>query len=231
MGRVKDQQIPPTGVYRDEPDRDDAASTSSAVPLRDRVVLGDESLPFEDDLPPAYSGDFIENPDSSGPRRDSLDYLPDEVLSIYPKQCQEDAKGSRSAVLSSRLTSDPGALRDYMLFQSRTEPGPWVRMLGTHTETRRDNKKEEKFKVTDFDIKISLSGLVLPSSRKTTVVENAYKTYRGGRMRTVALGFKADVEASHRAPTLEEWYHRFCASSARVKTWVTHTARDPKPPN
>ena len=99
-------------------------------------------------------------------------------------------------------------------------------MLGTHTETRRNNKKEEKIKVTDFDIKISLSGLVLPSSRKTTTADNANKTYRGGRIRTAAPGFKADVEASHAAPMLDEWYHRFCASSARVKTYAIRASGD-----
>ena len=124
MGRAKDQQISPYGVYRDEPDRDDAASTSSAVPLRDRAALDDDPYHPADDLPPAYSGDFVGTPDDSGSRRDSLDYLPDEVLSIYPKHYHQDAKGSKSTVLSSRLTSDPEALRDYMLFQSRTEPGP-----------------------------------------------------------------------------------------------------------
>ena len=229
MGRAKDHQIPPTGVYRDEPDRDDAASTSSAVPLRERVALNEGFLQFNDDLPPAYTGGFTESPNDSGPRRDSLDHLSDEVLLVYPKHYHKDAKGSESTVLSSRLTSDPEALRDYMLYQSRVEPVPVVRMLGTHTETRRDNKKEEKVKVTDFDIKISLSGLLLPSSRKTTVVENAHKTYRGGRTRSVAPGFKEDVEASHIPPTLEEWYHRFCASSARVKTYVIRTFSDLEP--
>ena len=122
--------------------------------------------------------------------------------------------------MSSQLTSDPEALRDYLLFQSRLEPHPWVRMLGTHTEIRQDNRKEEKVKVKDFDIKVSISGLLMPSRRKTTIAENGNKTYRGDRVKTVAPGFKADVEASYAAPQLEEWYHRFCASSASVKTYV-----------
>ncbi len=208
MGRGKDYQKPPAGVYRDEPDRDDAASTSSAVPLRDHVQL-------DDDLPPAYSDDATQSSDYA--RRDSLDHVPYEV---YQRRWHNDARGSKTTVLSSLLTSDPKALRDYMLYQSRVEPDPTVRMTGTHTETRRDNKKDEKVNVVDFDLTVSLSGLLEPSKRKTTIVENGKKTYRGGRMRTVAPGFKADVEASHTAPQTEEWYHRFCASSASVKTYV-----------
>lgn len=219
MGKAKDFQKPPAGVYCDEPDRDDAASTSSAVPLRDQEPRDLRISELDDELPPAYS-DYTIQDDG---RRDSLDHLPQEVLVKYSSQSQKDGKGSKSRMMSSQLTSDPEALRDYMLFQSRLEPRPWVRMLGTHTETRRDNKKEEKVKVTDFDIKVSLSGILMPSRRKTTIVENGNKTYRGGRVKVVAPGFKADVEASYDPPQLEEWYHRFCASSTSVKTYVLKT--------
>lgn len=41
---------PPPGVYRDDPDRDDAASVSSAVLLED-VEYNDEDLPSYSDLP------------------------------------------------------------------------------------------------------------------------------------------------------------------------------------
>ncbi len=40
---------PPPGVYRDEPDRDDAASTSSAVLLED-VGYSDADLPAYEDV-------------------------------------------------------------------------------------------------------------------------------------------------------------------------------------
>lgn len=218
MGRDKNYQKPSAGIYRDEPEYDDAASTSSAVPLRDHVQL-------VDDMPPAYSDDSTHN--GSVSRRDSLENLPDEVLLSNKKHWHKDAKGSKTTVLSSLLTSDPEALRDYMLYQSRVEPDPTIRMTGTHTEIRRDNKKEETVKVTDFDITISLSGLLKPCERKTTIVDNANRTYRGGRTRTVAPGFKLDVEASHTAPQLGEWYHRFCASSASVKTFVGFLAISP----
>ena len=170
MGRAKGYQDPSVAVYRDEPDRDDAASTSSAVPLRDHV-------PLDVEVPPAYSDDPTE--DRGRTRRDSLERLPDEVITSYQKHWHQDVKGSKSTVLSSLLTPDPKALRDYMLLQSSAQPVPLVRMTGTHTETRRNDKKEEKVKVTDFDITISLSGLL--KSRKTTIVENGKKAYRGGR--------------------------------------------------
>ena len=211
MGKAKDLRNPPLGAYHDEPHRDDTASTSSAVPLLDQI-------PLDESLPPAYSDDTIQ--DDGRRRRNTVEQSPYWLQSAYQKRWHKDAKGSKSTVLSSKLASDPKALREYMILQSRIAPEPMVRMTGTHTETRRNDKKTEKVKVVDFDLTISLSGLLKSYYRKSTIVENEKKTYRGGRTRTVAPGFKADVEATHPVPQLEEWYHRFCASDASVKTYV-----------
>ena len=55
MGKAKPDTRPPPGVYRDEPDRDDAASTSSAVPLgRVDPHDNDEDNDFPDAELPAY---------------------------------------------------------------------------------------------------------------------------------------------------------------------------------
>jgi len=48
MGKLMTPR-PPPGIYRDEPDRDDAASTSSAVLLED-VGYPDAELPAYEDV-------------------------------------------------------------------------------------------------------------------------------------------------------------------------------------
>ena len=53
MGKANQASRPPPGVYRDDPDRDDAASTSSAVPLRS-VDFHDEENNYPDAELPAY---------------------------------------------------------------------------------------------------------------------------------------------------------------------------------
>ena len=49
MGKQLDSRAP-AGVYRDDPDRDDAASTSSAVPMGD-MEYPDSDLPAYEDVP------------------------------------------------------------------------------------------------------------------------------------------------------------------------------------
>lgn len=56
MAKVKPTARPPPGIYRDEPDRDDAASTSSAVPMgsvdfHEENNYPDSELPAYEDVP------------------------------------------------------------------------------------------------------------------------------------------------------------------------------------
>lgn len=137
-----------------------------------------------------------------------------------------DSEGSTTTVISRSLTSDPERLQSFLSNQTRLRPSPWVRLVGTHTETRekkRRNANEKKEKettmVTDFDISISASDLLIPAWRRTRVIGNEILAYRGGRSKSVATGLQSDVESTHTSPTLEEWCHRFCASRARLKTY------------
>ena len=50
MGKKVDFK-PPPGVYRDDPDRDDAASTSSAVLLDEIEESAEPGLPAYEDVP------------------------------------------------------------------------------------------------------------------------------------------------------------------------------------
>lgn len=73
MGNPKLTARPPPVIYRDEPDRADTASTSSAVLLSD-IEYPEEETPLRDTFPedelPAYS-DVARNPQVS-PQRDPI---------------------------------------------------------------------------------------------------------------------------------------------------------------
>jgi hypothetical protein len=56
---------PQPGAYRDDPDRDDAASTSSAVLMGD-IDYPDEALPAYTDAPESGGFDDPETPSASG---------------------------------------------------------------------------------------------------------------------------------------------------------------------
>ena len=53
MMGLKHDAKPPPGIYRDDPDRDDAASTSSAVLLDEVQHPVDSELPAYEDVPTA----------------------------------------------------------------------------------------------------------------------------------------------------------------------------------
>ena len=236
MGKLNDlRQLP---GYRD----DDAASTSSAVPLHDQ--------PYADDVPPAYT----DNLDSVDPQnhesnnvsaRKSVggeapgrlfqnhdaqaDPSPDDGLQEREKMLQDvqwtfsanqDAKGSTDTYISKTLSSDPVICQAFIERQAQVHIQPAVRLIGTHTETRRRDKKDETTRVTDFDITVPLDSLFTPAWARMKIVENHEKAYRGGIRKQLDLRVKAHPEAAATAPSLQEWCHRFCASSASAKSYV-----------
>ena len=212
MGQFKDAR-PSLTLYRDN---DDLASTSSAVPLLEQVLETEEA-------PPAYSDDPLEYGS-----RDRVNRLPAERMgSLSPDYGQvdvktnRDSKGTTVTYISGILTSDPKACLSFVKDQTHTLPVPLVRMIGMHTETRQRDKKEEKVQVMDFDISISLQRFLVYEWRRSTVVDNAQKAYRGGVFRSMDPRIKAHPEAAHTTPQLEEWCHRFCASGAPAKSCVS----------
>ncbi|KAL8682112.1 MAG: hypothetical protein Q9186_001817 [Xanthomendoza sp. 1 TL-2023] len=219
MGRVKE----PRG-YRD----DDAASTSSAVPLQDQA--------YADEAPPAYtdcpkSVGATKSVGGSAPRRITeddenqlrLDISTQERARIledvkWTPSTHEDAKGSTTTYISETLTSDPVICQAFIEVKAQVTVRPTVRLIGTHTETRRRDKKDETTSITDFDINVPLGGLLAEEWARTKIVENSQKAYRGGILRQVDPRMKAHAEAAATVPSLQEWCHRFCASSARAKS-------------
>lgn len=209
MGRPKDSQA--SAPYRD----DDAASTSSAVPLQDQTFANDEA-------PPAYTDD----PDvAKRPRRIHADQEvpliePSEdgsIVSFVPKVV-EDSKGSTITYISKAASSDPNKCQFLIEHEVQRSPLPMVRMIGSHVETRQRDKKEEKQRVTDFDISAPLQGLLTRPWSRTMLAENVQKTYRGGILKQVDPRVKGHTEDAYTTPSLKEWCHRFCASSSSAKS-------------
>ncbi|KAL8925401.1 MAG: hypothetical protein Q9208_003493 [Pyrenodesmia sp. 3 TL-2023] len=214
MGRPKDSQG--LAPYRD----DDTASTSSAVPLQDQIFADDEA-------PPAYTDD----PDVSRGRASGATRAPikitnrgAEVPPIEPSESDstvvvsKDTKGSVITYFSKAASSDPQKCQYLIEDEVQRSPRPMVRVLGTHLVTRQRDKKEEKERVTDFDISAPLGGLLAPWWSRSMLAENVQKTYRGGKLKQVDPRVKAHPEDAYPPPSLKEWCHRFCASSSAAKS-------------
>jgi ribosomal protein L32E len=208
MGRIESKTPPPLLVtYDDESVPGDSYSRFSG------------QAPLTDESPPPY----IDASSTESPRRHEplgvRSVLLHDQRDIISSTTHQDANGSRTTVISRSLTSDPKRLQSFISTQTRLMPTPWVRVVGTHTDTRQNKKSKETTIVTDFDISISASDLLTPAWRRTGVIENGMRAFRGGRWKSVATGFQSDLESTHTSPRLEEWYHRFCASTARLKTY------------
>lgn len=211
MGRPNAPQV--SVPYRD----DDTASTSSAVPLQEHIFT-------DEDAPPAYT----DNPRSVGsvrrPRRIDSDEAPPSAqaqgnLSLVSK-VHEDSKGSIITYVSNIVCSDPERCQWLAEYEVEKAPKPMIRLIGSHMETRQRDKKEEKERVTDFDINVPLHALLERSWKRSKTVESTQKTYRGGIAKRVDPRMNAHPEAAEMAPSLKEWCHRFCASSASTKTFT-----------
>lgn len=217
MGRSNnDSKTSPLLAYSDE-NHGGSSFFSSTIPLQNQV-------PLEDEEPPAYSDSTtgvaatLKHPEGSDIQR-RFHHSTLDAHDITCRNTHRDTKGSTTTVLSCVLSSDPDLLQDFVAIEARVMPNPTVRMMGTHTETRYRDKREESTTVTDFDITVSLANLLVSPWRRTRVVENGVKAYRGGRTRSNGKGFKVDIEETRPPPSLKEWCHRFCASSASLKTY------------
>ena len=191
----------------------DSSSASSGFPSG-QVPVADDVPPPYTDIPPSTDLLNRRHVEPPVPREALLNH---EKYGILSAKTQRDGNGSKTTVISQSLSSDPKLLGEFISAQARLMPNPLVRMVGTHTETQERRKSEENTTVTDFDISISIADLLAPAWRRTKVVENGMKAYRGGRRKSIATGYKSDLESTRTAPRLEEWYHRFCASAASMK--------------
>ncbi|KAL8837180.1 MAG: hypothetical protein Q9170_002642 [Blastenia crenularia] len=209
MGRAQETQA-------SIPYRDDAASTSSAVPLRDHVFADDEAPPaYTDDPDLVQSHQSLEDAESAT----SSQAPGGGSIHLEPKT-HEDSRGSTATYISKLLSTDPKTCQWFVECQALRAPRPMVRVIGSHMETRQRDKKEEKQRVTDFDLKVPLGGLLEPAWARSRTVHNAQKTYRGGIFKQVDPRMTSLTEAAETPPSLKEWCHRFCASSASTKSFT-----------
>ena len=228
--RVFGQQAPPPGIYRDEPDRDDAASQSSAMSLHSNIDF-DES----DETPPPYSDEptIITTPSSSSNLlEDSLAVNP-EIMNPEDRLIKHcDKKGSTSTWLSGTLTTDPRLLQQFVNHKKKVCPEAYITIRGEHYESKGQGKDKKKETKVDFDIKLDVTSTISPgeildpngrtaAESRIVTAGNHTKTYRGTVLQTLPKKSRADMEGAHEKPTLEEWCHLFCASSSKLKSLVS----------
>lgn len=213
------------GRANDDTDTVGPASPSSAIPLQHQTSLEDNGLlPHTDAVagsPDARAAAFSHTIHNSSHQCQPGGIIPSIVISSI--------RGSTRVSLSSLVASDPKLLQSFVESEAQRMPNPLVRLIGTHTERRPSDRGTDKTTadeginsdtVRDFDIQISMADLLVPAWRWTRLAENFDKVYRGGRLKSVATGYNtADSFERQSTPSLQEWCHLFCASSARLKSY------------
>ncbi|KAK4102369.1 hypothetical protein N658DRAFT_468803 [Parathielavia hyrcaniae] len=206
-----------------------SGSNADAVSLHtqpgDRQYDDDVPELQSDDLPPLYS-DIEADPNGNAPLLPII-HRPGYVLDNDGTGMYiVDAKTGAECFIKPRLDEDPERLEEQIRLSASKPPRPSVRILGTHSQTVRENGKSEKKTITDFDVSVELTPYLFsdaPRKKSWTelrTVENTEKTRRGTVLRKRAPGVKRDLEVSDPKPTLAEWCHRYCASHAGVKSFT-----------
>ncbi|KAK5993923.1 hypothetical protein PT974_07361 [Cladobotryum mycophilum] len=146
-------------------------------------------------------------------------------LSIEP--FAHDARSDIVYYINEDLETDPSFLENTLNTLSKMPPRPFAVIRGTHTETRRNNDddREENRQVVDFDLEIEMTHLLFTDIhnpqhgawREIKTVGNFEKVKRGTVFATRAPGFGGSGTAESGEPSVQEWCHRFCASSAGLK--------------
>lgn len=208
MGRATTPHV--SVPYRD----DDTASTSSVATLEEHMFIDEEALPAYTDNPNSVDA-FRRISSNEAPM--SIEAQGGGTFALVPK-IHEDSRGSIATYISDPLCSDPKKCEWLAQTEAAKPPEPMIRLVGSHTETRQRDKKEEKERVVDFDISAPLHAFLEQPWRRSKTVENAQKAYRGGIVKRVDPRTKAHPEAAQTPPSLKEWCHRFCASSASIKS-------------
>ncbi|KAL6352596.1 hypothetical protein LRP88_13062 [Fusarium phalaenopsidis] len=126
-----------------------------------------------------------------------------------------------------RSDADPQFLGSWIKLMARLPPSPYIHIVGTHKETKRDKDgKKSREDVTDFRIMVSLRNYLWPNfnpdgpnEMKLLTAEGGEKTYRGTVLKKRAPGVKGDIEVGHAKPALKEWCHRYCANATGTKVF------------
>lgn len=225
MGRA----TAPTPAYRDDPDAVSLHTTPDDYAYSDAPDLGLDHAP----LPPSYA----DSEASSAPA-----FTAPAPIHHLPPPTTRTNHASPSfkngyPVVSSTLTlidplldNDPVLLEKTIRANASIAPVQYIYIMGTHKETIKRGDKKETTEITDFRIVINLSPYLHPnfdpsdiSTMELATVENSDKVHRGTRLRQRASRPTSDPEgAQSPKPTLTEWTHRYCASSAHLRSFRLH---------
>ncbi|KAM0546502.1 hypothetical protein ACHAPJ_010862 [Fusarium lateritium] len=126
-----------------------------------------------------------------------------------------------------RSDHDPEFLESWIRIMSRYPPSPYINIVGTHRQTKRDKDgKSSSEEVTDFRIMVNLQNYLWPNfipnalgSMSLVTAESGEKTYRGTVLKKRAPGAKGDIEVGHDKPDLKEWCHRYCAKATSTRVF------------
>ena len=228
--RTLGQQRPPPGVYRDDPNRDDAASQSSAMSLHEGIDFHEPEEP----LPPyTDEPDLNESAANTTETGESYNARLDDGLKVDGQTIwRDDNKGATFTLLSPTLSTDPKELVKYVRSLTSNPPRAFIWVHGEHTETRGDGKDKKKEKKVDFDIKFDVTetihrptkynerGEVIssPGWSSLQLAMDGSKMYRGTLLKVRKKNINADPENFDREHYLEEACHLFCASGSKLKS-------------
>ncbi|KAI0508973.1 hypothetical protein F5B22DRAFT_375244 [Xylaria bambusicola] len=199
----------------------DVGQSSAAIPYVD-----DDAPEINiDDLPPSYT-DVAESSEAA-PMLAHRGAMVDAVLpsDIDAMVITDKYWGTQSWVAKS--VEDPETLEAYVHRLAEIPPRPYMSVVGTHTETSKDSKgKEAKNTVTDFDVTVDMTPYLYSdaqyrqSHRYLRTVDNGEKVRRGTTLAKRQKGWNQSIEVGADKPSLQEWCHRFGASSAGLKCFT-----------
>ncbi|KAI1770040.1 hypothetical protein F4818DRAFT_277635 [Hypoxylon cercidicola] len=188
-----------------------------------------------DDLPPNYDDALISSEDASllppafTPAPATANVLPAAATRPYVADATflEDSNTGAQYWVSKSL-EDPVRLESHIRQLAAIPPRPYIKLVGTHSETRRDSKgKTEKNTVTDFDISVELTPYLYSDAQyrrswtQLRTVDNGEKARRGTILRKRAPGSNQSIEVGGvPKPTLKEWCHMYAASHAGLKAFM-----------
>ncbi|TAQ87022.1 hypothetical protein B7494_g4653 [Chlorociboria aeruginascens] len=192
------------GIYRDEPDRDDAASTSSAV-LLDEIDYPDEGLPSYEDtasLLPAIASIPSPNPNPASNGRAT------EIRSTFPN-----------------YSTEANTLYHAIIEQAQCPPSYYVELSGHHQETVRQGNKNSKNTVTDFFIRLNMTHLLAKGPRtggRLAILPGNKIGYRGGIIKrlTPTVSSLADDDLESQPDELKAWCDRYVYDPSSVKSFT-----------
>ncbi|RDW89270.1 hypothetical protein BP6252_01302 [Coleophoma cylindrospora] len=196
-----------SGVYRDEPDRNDAASTSSAVLLGDIDSYPEEDLPAYSDVPAV-------------PRKVAQNVPLENMTPVSIPFSTSDSFCETIWTNFPDYSKHADTLEQMIRQQSMFPPVYWMYIHGTHTETVKQGNKESKNKIVDFFIRINLTHLLtttpgLDVENHIEMLEDNRRGYRGGILPKVSPNV-SDTEESN---ALRAWCQKFVEDPASWKAF------------